>query len=105
MKKLSIAILIFASACAATKGIAPNATDLPAMQQKVPGITLERANQGFALYKNKCAGCHRLHSPSEYTISKWKRTLNEMYPKAKVTSEEEKKLISDYLFSLSAATD
>lgn len=105
MKKFILITLVFASACAATRSIAPSPDALPEMQRKVPGITLERANQGFALYKNKCAGCHRLHSPSEYTISKWKRILKEMYPKAKVTSEEEKKLISDYLFSLSAATD
>ena len=101
MKKVILITLIFASACAVTKSIVPNADVLPAMQQKVPGITLERATQGYVLYKSKCAHCHRLHSPNEYTINKWEKHLVEMYPKAKVTSEEEKQLIKDYLFSLS----
>lgn len=101
MKKLTVITLAFVSACAATKSIVPNADALPAMQQKVPGITLEKANQGFALYKNKCSGCHRLHSPSEYTVTGWKKILTEMYPKAKMADEEEKKLIRDYVFSLS----
>jgi cytochrome c1 len=74
---------------------------LPAMQQKVPGITLEKADQGFVLYKNKCAGCHRLHAPSEHTANKWEKTLIAMYPKAKVSSGKEQKLIRDYLISLS----
>jgi hypothetical protein len=101
MKKLYVTILIFASACAATKTFEPTPQALPVMQQKVPGITLERANEGYTLYKNKCGSCHRLHPPSEYTISKWEKSLIEMYPKAKVTSEEEKQLIRDYVVSLS----
>jgi cytochrome c5 len=101
MRKASLLILFFISACAATKSFLPSQEALPAMQQKVPGITLEKANEGYTLYKSKCAGCHRLHAPSEYTISKWEKSLEEMYPKAKVSSEEEKKLIRDYVVALS----
>jgi len=101
MKKLSVAILILASACVASKTIAPTQAALPSMQRKVPGITLERANRGYILYKGKCSRCHRLYAPSEYAMSKWEKKLIEMYPKAKVTSEEEKQLIRDYLFSMS----
>lgn len=101
MKKIWIAILVFISGCAATKNFVPAQESLSSMQQKVPGITLERANQGYALYKQKCAGCHPLHSPSEKTSIKWEKTLHEMFPKAKVTNEDEKQLIKDYLFALS----
>jgi len=101
MRKTSLIILFFISACATAKNFLPSLETLPAMQQKVPDITLERANQGYALYKSKCASCHQLHEPSEYTISKWEKSLAEMYPKAKVSSEEEKKLIRDYVFALS----
>ena len=100
-KPLSVTILILASACVATKTIAPTQGALPFMQQEVPGITLETADKGYVLYKDKCGACHRLHSPSEYTISKWEQNLIEMYPKAKVANEEEKQLIRNYLFSLS----
>lgn len=101
MKKLILITMIFVSACAATKSIAPSQDLLPLMQQKVPGITLEKANEGYLPYKDKCASCHRLHAPAEYTISKWEKNLIEMYPKAKMTNEHEKVLIRDYLFSLS----
>lgn len=101
MRRVSLLILFFISACAATKSFLPSQGALPAMQQKVPDITLEKANQGYTIYKNKCSGCHRLHAPSEYTISKWDKSLTEMYLKAKVSSEEEKKLIRDYVFALS----
>lgn len=101
MRKTSLIVLFFISACAATKNFLPSQEALPTMQQKVPGITLEQANQGYTLYKTKCGSCHRLHAPSEYTISKWEKSLAEMYPKAKVSREEEKKLIRDYVFALS----
>lgn len=101
MKKGLPIILIFLSACVATKSFVPNQDALPAMQQKVADITLKKADSGYALYKNKCAGCHRLHHPSEYTMGKWEKSLSEMYPKAKVTSDEEKRLIRDYVIALS----
>lgn len=101
MKKTSLVILFFISACVATKNFAPKPGVLSAMQQKVPDITLEKANQGYALYKNKCAGCHRLHAPPEYTMKEWEKNLIEMYPKAKISSDGEKKLIRDYVFALS----
>jgi hypothetical protein len=101
MKNISIFILLFLAGCAATKSFVPTPSDLSSMQQKVPDISLEKANAGYALYKSKCASCHRLYAPSEYTISKWEKTLIKMYPRAKVTSEEQKKLIRDYLVALS----
>lgn len=101
MKKYWIIIFAFVSACAAAKTFVPSQDALPAMQQKVPGITLERANQGYILYKEKCSGCHRLHTPTEKNINGWEKTLDEMYPKAKISNENEKKLIKDYLFALS----
>jgi hypothetical protein len=101
MNRLSLIFVLFVTGCVAAKTFEPKPEALPAMEQKVPGITIERANQGYTLYKSKCASCHRLHAPSEYTIAKWGKSLNEMYPKAKVYLEDDKKLIRDYVFSLS----
>jgi hypothetical protein len=101
MRIVIITAVLFLLGCAASRNFMPSANALPAMQKKVPGITIERANQGYMLYQNKCSGCHRLYSPSEYTISKWEKVLPEMYIKAKLVSGEEKFLIRDYLFALS----
>jgi hypothetical protein len=101
MKNTLIIILFLLSACASRKSLTLSNENLSSMQQKVPGITLERANKGYILYKSKCSSCHRLHRPSEYNTVKWDKSLIEMYPKAKITDEEQKKLIKDYLFALS----
>jgi cytochrome c5 len=94
---LACALLI---ACSA-KVIAPTAALLPAMQQKVPGMTLDRAQKGYQLYAAKCAACHRLYEPSKHTQEAWQQTLTEMFPKARITDTEQQQLIQDYLLSLS----
>jgi len=71
------------------------------MQQKVPGITVARAEQGYVMYKQKCSGCHRLHAASERTIAQWDTILIKMLPKAKVHDEATQGLITDYLHALS----
>ena len=87
--------------CVTVSGLQPTETELAVMQQKVPGITLEEAQQGFKLYKFNCAGCHYLHKPGSYTISGWEKVLPEMLSRAKITSEKEKQLIRNYLFAKS----
>ena len=71
------------------------------MQQKVPGITLEGATAGYKLYSEKCAGCHQLYHPDKYTIGQWNSILSKMFPKAKVSSKDQQKLIEDYVYALS----
>lgn len=71
------------------------------MQQKVPQLTLERAGQGYTAYRQKCAGCHRLHAASEHTVAQWDNILVKMFAKAKVHDEATQGLITDYLHALS----
>lgn len=102
MKKLCILIFISTVivACSA-KAFAPTDQQLSAMQKKVPGITLESAKAGYKLYSEKCASCHQLFRPSKYTIAQWDNILPKMFLKAKVSSEEQRKLIEDYVHALS----
>ncbi len=53
---------------------------------------------GRKLYVDHCSSCHNLHLPKEYDSAGWKKELNEMQPKAKIT-DEEKHLIFQYLTS------
>jgi len=102
MKKVIVGTLIFLVACtAASKVLKPTMEQLPAMQQKVPDITLERAGQGYTIYKHKCSGCHRLYAASEHTAAQWDGILIKMFPKAKVHDETSQSLIVDYLHALS----
>jgi cytochrome c5 len=102
MKKTNMLIFISAvvAACSA-KGFAPAEQSIVAMQQKVPDITLVRAKQGYQLYSQKCASCHRLYQPGKYSVSQWNRTLPKMFPKAKITDTEQQVLIGDYLHAMS----
>ena len=102
MKRLPIFFFttIIIIACSA-KGFVPTDQQLVEMRQKVPGITMESAKAGFKLYSQKCAGCHQLYLPGKYTIARWNNILPKMFPKAKMTSEEQQKLVRDYLQALS----
>ena len=102
MKKVYIAISVpvLITACY-SKTFAPTNEQIDAMQQKVPGITLENAKAGYKLYSEKCAGCHQLYHPDKNTIAQWNTILLKMFPKAKVSNEEQQKLIRDYLHALS----
>ena len=102
MKKIAIIIICIAFiGCASVSNLKPAGSELTAMQQKVPGITLDKAEQGFKLYKFNCSGCHYLHKPNGYTITGWEKVLPEMLLRAKITSDKEKQLITDYLFAKS----
>ena len=87
--------------CATVSNLRPNEKELISMQQKVPGISLEEAQKGFKVYKFNCAGCHYLPKPDQYTISNWEKVLPEMIGRAKITSESEMQLITNYLFAKS----
>lgn len=102
MKKLSIILFIsvLIAACS-VRTFAPTDQQLSVMQQKVPGITLESAKAGYKLYSEKCAGCHQLYHPDKYTIAQWNNILPKMFPKAKLSSEEQRKLIEDYVRAMS----
>jgi nitrate/TMAO reductase-like tetraheme cytochrome c subunit len=54
--------------------------------------------RGRELYVNHCSGCHNLHLPKEYNADQWKKNIDEMQEKAKI-SDEDKQLILHYLTS------
>lgn len=53
---------------------------------------------GRKLYADHCSNCHNLHLPKEYDATGWKKQLDDMQVKAKIT-DEEKQLIFEYLTS------
>ena len=87
--------------CAAVYNLKPTESNIVIMQQKVPGINLEEAQQGFKLYKFNCSGCHYLHKPDAYTISEWEKVLPEMLGRAKITSTKDIQLLKNYLAGMS----
>ena len=91
MKKKIIGIIIFICilySCSPTLEI-PASNDAAKQQQLL---------SGRKLYVDHCSSCHNLHLPKEYDATGWKKQLDEMQVKAKIT-DEEKQLIYKYLTS------
>jgi len=68
-------------------------TNNDAIKYNVP---LQTLTQGRELYVNKCASCHNLHLPSQFTKQQWDPIMNRMQKKAKLT-DSQREMISRYL--------
>jgi mono/diheme cytochrome c family protein len=44
--------------------------------------------QGQAIYTSNCGKCHKLHAPTDRSLSKWEQILPTMIRKAKLTDEQ-----------------
>ncbi len=93
--------LVLITSCTITNIFQPTEKNLSVMQQKVPGITMEKLNEGMNIYKSHCASCHWLYAPSEHTQAKWEKILHEMFPKAKIADETIQQNIRNYLYAMS----
>jgi cytochrome c5 len=78
----SLLVIIFLSACS---GSSNNST---AGTTKFP--------EGKDLYVSKCTSCHKAYEPELYTKDEWRKILDEMGSKAKLTKDE-KIIILNYL--------
>lgn len=74
------------------------ATQLYVPSKKTANNSLEDLLEGRETYVKNCSGCHQLFAPSKYNNSEWKKKLDWMQPKAKIT-DVQKKLIYEYLIS------
>jgi cytochrome c5 len=96
-RTISILLVSFFVACAASSKFAPTVEEMPVMQSKLPGLTYEDAMQGYKLYTTHCSNCHRLHNPKEYTAEKWNKILPEMFEKSKLSDTAQQQSIRNYL--------
>lgn len=53
-------------------------------------------SKGEELYYSKCGGCHRIYNKNEYNPEQWKKEVEDMSKKAKLTKDEQE-LIIEYL--------
>lgn len=91
--------VLIAIGCA-TAVVQPTREDVTWASGLWPETTLEDLQRGRTLYVGKCAGCHHLHRPDEYSADRWRTLVDEMRKEAKV-SEEEGALILKYLSAAS----
>jgi hypothetical protein len=92
-------IAAFIAACGtAVNTLVPVENDLSKLKKDYPDATVADLQQGFALFKMNCGGCHTLHLPNEKTREQWAKILPEMFQKTAL-NDQEKLRITEYLFS------
>jgi cytochrome c5 len=96
-KKTYLAGGLFLAACA---GSIPQITSDSLERARVqwPDATMAQLESGRQTYMLKCSGCHSLVAPQTKTATEWKRGLEEMKTRAKL-SEEETDRIFQYLYA------
>ncbi|MBP7400697.1 MAG: hypothetical protein KA954_13990 [Chitinophagales bacterium] len=67
-----------------------------AADEVISGNSLDSLITGRNLYISKCASCHSLYLPKQYTLHQWEINVEEMEEKAKLNSTQ-KELIFNYL--------
>jgi hypothetical protein len=51
------------------------------------------SNKGEKLYNEKCGGCHQLYPKAKFSSEKWRREIEAMSKKAKLSNEEKGKIL------------
>lgn len=64
------------------------------------GISIDTLMAGRKSYIMKCGSCHSLYLPERYTKSEWRKTMDKMQERSKI-SVEQKVVILKYLESKS----
>jgi cytochrome c5 len=89
---IGLACALALCACTASM-LAPTVVDEGYAKQKWEDATMEQLNEGYHLYVNKCAGCHHLHNPKDYTEEKWRKEMPEMGKRAYLSLADQDKIL------------
>ena len=49
---------------------------------------------GHQLFDQNCGKCHRLFAPTEFNKKRWVRIIDEMAPKARLSTEDKSKVLA-----------
>lgn len=61
-----------------------------------PASVMTQMDHGKTLFTTKCASCHAMKNPGDFTTVQWDNILKTMIPKAKLSAAEEKQ-VTDYI--------
>ncbi|MBS1948093.1 MAG: hypothetical protein JST47_10030 [Bacteroidetes bacterium] len=99
-KHLAVASILFLSACASAKLIAPGQADADRGAQKFPGYTMNDLNEGKGIYEAHCNKCHKYKAPQTRDEAKWDKVIPVMARKAKLDTAQEA-LVLKYVVTMS----
>jgi hypothetical protein len=80
----------------------PGNEELAAIQAHYSDVTLEKLNEGYALYTgSECMGCHKPKSIYKREEARWKGIIDDMAKKAKI-SDTQKDAVYKYVLAIKA---
>ncbi len=102
-KTVFVLLVVFISACTATKLVEPSQSDADRGAQKFPGYTMGELNEGKTVYLENCNKCHRYKAPQSRDEAKWDKIIPTMAKKAKL-DDAQQKLVLEYVVTMSTST-
>ncbi len=63
---------------------------------RADGSAVDQTAAGRKLYVNKCAKCHKMYDPANYTDRQWDSWMGKMQKKAKLNPQE-KEAVNEYV--------
>jgi cytochrome c5 len=91
-------VLVFLVYCKSNKSsatvaaYAPTDKQMEIAQKRWANTLAEELKDGRNIYVTKCTECHKAHTIERFSEKKWLHEIDDMSPKAKLTSEEKLKL-------------
>lgn len=79
-------------------------SELEIAQSKWPGTSENDLKEGKTIFETKCTRCHASKEIVTRTEENWRRNIDKMAPKAKLSAEEKDKLTKYVLSYLEAHT-
>lgn len=92
MKRMVCAMLIVLGGCASLLPVV-TPDDVHRAEERWPGTTKADLDAGRQVYVDRCGSCHSLHLPSERTDAQWRKAVEQMQVRAKVSSEEKEQIL------------
>lgn len=80
---------------------APGNDELSAIREKYKDVSMETLEQGYKLYTGVCTNCHKAYSIYNRAESQWQYIIDDMAPKARLTSAE-KDAVFKYVLAMKA---
>ena len=71
--------------------------------QRDATATPELLENGRAIYLNRCASCHDLSAPEEFSEREWRSQVRKMAPKARINATQQTTLLAFLLTAREAA--
>ncbi len=79
--------------------IMPTNEQVLAVRAKYPNVTIDELKEGYKTYTGACTNCHGAKNIHQYNVSQWADIIDDMSPKAYLSTTEKDKL-TKYIMSI-----